>query len=169
MNPEVELMESAERDIPQGHAGYRQGTLSSGKKIFILVVIVILVLGVILAASFQEPSIKSVRLSSASILGRTLNVDVLVHNPNMIGGRVEKIDLDIYINDEYVGHISERQNVEVPAQGDVVLPLRIQIQSLPGYTGGPVVAEVRGTVTVAVLISFDVDVQEKAQIMGWMG
>ncbi len=71
---------------------------------------------------FQNLSIENVGLSSAK-----LKVDLLYYNPNNFGLELKRTDLDIYINNNLLGHSSQDLQVAIPKRDVFTLPLKIDL------------------------------------------
>ena len=71
---------------------------------------------------FQNLSIENVGLSSAN-----LKVDLLYYNPNNFGLELKRTDIDIYINNNLLGHSSQDLQVAIPKRDVFTLPLKIDL------------------------------------------
>ena len=71
---------------------------------------------------FQNLSIENVGLSSAN-----LKVDLLYYNPNNFGLELKRTDIDIYINNNLLGHSSQDLQVAIPKRDVFTLPLKLDL------------------------------------------
>lgn len=82
--------------------------------------------------SIEVGEIEDVNFSR--LAGRAIEFEVLmpIDNPSSLRLRIIDVDLDVYINDEYIGKISNVDNVLIPARSDELytFPLRVEFSSI---------------------------------------
>ena len=74
----------------------------------------------------------------------TLKANAIFFNPNKIRGKLKKIDVEIFVNGKKAGHVDESYNMEIPANGEFTIPLKVNLalkelgtmQTLLGMIGG---------------------------------
>ncbi|MBK7433905.1 MAG: hypothetical protein IPI66_08365 [Chitinophagaceae bacterium] len=95
----------------------------------------LLVFGLILLApSCQAPKdlvyrdFKNLRAEKLGFGSTTLSVELIYYNPNNFGLQLKYADLDIYINNNYLGHSSQDYQVTIPKLAEFTLPLKIEVE-----------------------------------------
>ncbi|MFN8243185.1 MAG: LEA type 2 family protein [Ferruginibacter sp.] len=93
----------------------------------------LLLLGAILATSCQAPKdlvykdFKNLKLEDVGFGATTLKVDLLYYNPNNFSLQLKYTDLDIYIDNNYLGHSSQDYQITIPKRSDFTLPLEVKV------------------------------------------
>ena len=70
---------------------------------------------------------KNFKLEKAGFSKSTISVDLVYYNPNTFGLELKKTDLDIYINDNFLGHSVQEVQVNIPKKQQFTLPLKIDV------------------------------------------
>ena len=148
------------------------------KKIFPLFALVsILFLG--LQSSCHEPKslefreFKNLTLDKLSFAGAALKVDLVYYNPNNFGMELNHTDLDIYINNNYLGKASQEYQIAIPRRAEFSIPVTMDVDMKNLLKNGfitllsnEVMIKVIGTVKVGklnVFKSFPVNYEGKQQ------
>lgn len=83
----------------------------------------------------------------------TLKVDLVYYNPNNFGLQLKYTDLDIYVNNNYLGHSSQDYQITIPRLSEFTMPLAIEVDmknllknAFPTLLGKEVLVKVTGTV-----------------------
>ena len=71
---------------------------------------------------FQNFSITTIGFSSS-----TLKTDLVYYNPNSFGLQLKSTDLDIYINDNFVGHTSQEYQINIQKRSIFSIPLQMEV------------------------------------------
>lgn len=66
-------------------------------------------------------------LDKAGFTASALKINLVYFNPNNFGLEVNRTELDIYIDSNYLGHSSQLLQVEVPKRDVFTIPLRIDV------------------------------------------
>ncbi len=114
---------------------------------------------VILAPSCQSPKelvyrdFKNVKIEKAGFAATTLKVDLIYYNPNNFGLQLKYTDLDIYVDNNYLGHSSQDYQITIPKLAEFTLPIAIEVDmknllknSLSSLLGKEVMVKITGTV-----------------------
>jgi LEA14-like dessication related protein len=114
---------------------------------------------VILATSCQTPKdlvyrdFKNVKIEKAGFASTTLKVDLVYYNPNNFGLQLKYTDLDVYVNNNYLGRSSQDHQITIPKRAEFTLPLQIEVDmknllqnSLATLLGKEVLVKMTGTV-----------------------
>jgi LEA14-like dessication related protein len=101
----------------------------------------------------------------------TFSIDLVYYNPNNFGLDLKRTDLDIYIDNNYLGHTTQDFQIHIPKRAEFSIPLKISVDmknayknALPTLFGKEVVVKVTGSVKVGkanVYKSFKVDYEGK--------
>lgn len=89
----------------------------------------------IFASSCQAPKeleyrdFKNLKTEKLGFGNSILTVDLVYYNPNNFGIQLRSTDLDIFINDNYLGHSSQDFQVAIPKRAEFTLPLKVEIDT----------------------------------------
>lgn len=119
----------------------------------------LLVLLILLACSCQSPKelvyrdFKNLKLGKLGFGASTLNLDLVYYNPNNFGLQLKSTDLDIFVDNTYLGHSSQDLQINIPRLAEFTLPLQIELDMknalknvLPTLFGKEVVVKMTGKV-----------------------
>jgi LEA14-like dessication related protein len=114
---------------------------------------------VILATSCQTPKelvyrdFKNVTVEKMGFASTTLKLELVYYNPNNFGLQLKYTDLDIFVDNNYLGHSSQDYQIIIPRLAEFTLPMQIEVDmknllknSLASLTGKEVMVKVTGTV-----------------------
>ena len=136
-----------------------------------------LLLLIFIATSCQAPKdlvyrdFKNLKVDKLAFGTSTLTVDLVYYNPNNFGLQLKYTDLDIYIDNNLLGHSSQDYQITIPRLAEFTLPLVVQIDmknmlmnALTTFLGKEVTIKVTGRVTLGkanVFKSFPVNYEGK--------
>jgi LEA14-like dessication related protein len=96
---------------------------------------------------------KNLKVEKLAFGASTLNVDLIYYNPNNFGLQLKTTDLDIFIDNNYLGHSSQDLQINIPRLAEFTLPLQIEVDmknalknALPTLLGKEVLVRVTGKV-----------------------
>ena len=140
------------------------------KKSSLLLYFLILILGM---SSCREPkeleyrdftNLGSEKLGFATSI---ITVDIIYYNPNNFGLELKRTDLDIFLDNNFLGHTGQDYQIHIPKRGEFTLPLKIEVDmknayknALPALFGQEVMVKVIGKIKLGkanVYKSFDVN------------
>jgi len=75
----------------------------------------------------EYKSYKNLKIQSIGFSKSKLSVDLIYYNPNNFGLELNSTDLDIYINDNFLGHSVQNIQVTIPKRKEFSLPLIIEL------------------------------------------
>ena len=114
---------------------------------------------------FKNFTIEKLGFSASSV-----KMDLVYFNPNNYGLQLKRTDLDIYINDIFMGHTSQEYQITIPRKEEFSIPLQMDVDmqnlfknSLNIAMNNQVLVKLTGSVKVGkanVFISFPVNYQE---------
>jgi len=94
-----------------------------------------LLLGVFIAGSlaflFKEPQFVEARnfaLTSVGLKSSTVYTDLFYFNPNGFGIQLKKADLDIYVDDKFVGHTLIDTLINIPRRDTFSIPVGMDVE-----------------------------------------
>jgi LEA14-like dessication related protein len=56
-----------------------------------------------------------------------LKVDLVYFNPNNFGLELKRTDLDIYIDNNYLGHTQQDYQIHIPRKSEFTLPIKMEV------------------------------------------
>ncbi len=119
---------------------------------------------------FKNLTIEKVGFASSS-----LKMDLIYYNPNNFGLELNRTDLDIFINNNYLGRTSQEYQVSIPKREEFAIPIKIDVDmknllknGLITFFNNEVMIKVTGTIRVGklnVFKSFGVNYEGKEQFI----
>ena len=113
----------------------------------------------ILATSCQAPKelvyrdFKNLKVEKVGFAATTLKVDLVYYNPNNFGLQLKYTDLDIYVDNNFLGHSSQDYQITIPRLAEFTMPMAIEVDmknmlknALPSLFGKEVLVKITGTV-----------------------
>ena len=61
------------------------------------------------------------------------NIDLVYYNPNNFGLDLKQTNLDIYIDNNYLGHTEQDYQIHIPKKGEFTLPVKIDVDMKNAY------------------------------------
>lgn len=75
----------------------------------------------------EYKSISNIKVEKVGFVSSALSADLIYYNPNNFGIELQRSDLDIYINDNFLGHSSQSYQIKIPKRGQFVLPIKLDL------------------------------------------
>ncbi len=78
----------------------------------------------------REPellSVENIKLEQLNFTTSTLSADLHFFNPNGLGVILGKSELEVYVNNSSLGHISKENNIEIPRKSKFIVPVSLDI------------------------------------------
>ena len=90
------------------------------------------VLGMLLSScgsvkDLEFRSFNNVKIEKVGFASSTLSVDLVYYNPNNFGLELSRTDLDIYLNDNFLGHSTQVMQVKLPRRDQFTLPIKVDL------------------------------------------
>jgi LEA14-like dessication related protein len=111
------------------------------------------------ATSCQAPKelvyrdFKNLKVETIGFSATKLKVDLIYYNPNNFGLQLKYTDLDIYVDNNYLGHSAQDYQITIPKLAEFTMPLAIDVDmknllknALPTLLGKEVMVKITGTV-----------------------
>jgi LEA14-like dessication related protein len=96
---------------------------------------------------------KNLKVEKVGFAATTLKLDLIYYNPNNFGLQLKYTDLDIYVNNNYLGHSTQDYQISIPRLAEFTMPLQIEVDmknllknAFPTLFGKEVLVKVTGTV-----------------------
>ena len=70
---------------------------------------------------------KNLKLDNVNFTNANLLVDLVYYNPNNFGLQLSRTDLDIYVDDTFLGHSSQDVQITLQKKKDFTLPLKVAL------------------------------------------
>ncbi|MBK6635050.1 MAG: LEA type 2 family protein [Chitinophagaceae bacterium] len=114
---------------------------------------------VIFATACQAPKelvyrdFKNLKVEKVGFAATTLKLDLIYYNPNNFGMQLKYTDLDIYIDNNLLGHSSQDYQITIPKLSEFTMPLQIEVDmknllknAFSTFLGKEVLVKITGTV-----------------------
>lgn len=96
---------------------------------------------------------KNLKVENVGFAATTLKVDLIYYNPNNFGLQLKYTDLDIYIDNNYLGDSSQDYQITIQKLSEFTMPLAIEVDmknllknALPALLSKEVMIKITGTV-----------------------
>lgn len=104
---------------------------------------------------------KNLTVEKVGFVATSLKMDLVYYNPNNFGMELNRTDLDIYINNNYLGRTSQEYQVAIPKRAEFAIPIKIDVDmknllknGLATFLTNEVLVKIEGTVRVGKLNVF---------------
>lgn len=111
------------------------------------------------ASSCQAPKelvyrdFKNLKVDKMGFAATTLKLDLIYYNPNNFGMQLKYTDLDIWVDNNYLGHSSQDYQITIPKLAEFTMPLQIDVDmknllknAFVTFLGKEVLVKITGTV-----------------------
>ncbi len=95
---------------------------------------ILLLIGcMVLAASCAAPKaleyreFRNFKIERLGFSTTTVKMDMIYFNPNNFGLQLKRTDLDVFINDVYLGRTSQEYQVTIEKKENVTIPIQLQV------------------------------------------
>jgi LEA14-like dessication related protein len=88
-------------------------------------------LTVILTQLFKEPQFveaRNFKIQSLGLKSSTVRADLVYVNPNAFGLKLKNADLDVFLDDRFVGHSVVDTLIDIPARDSFALPVKLDVE-----------------------------------------
>ena len=113
----------------------------------------------ILATSCQAPKelvyrdFKNLKIEKVGFASTTLKLDLIYYNPNNFGLQLKYADLDIFVDNNYLGHSTQDYQINIPRLAEFTMPMQLDVDmknllknSFQSLLGKEVLVKITGTV-----------------------
>lgn len=70
---------------------------------------------------------KNFRIDKVGFAATAIKMDLIYYNPNNFGLQLKSTDLDVFIDNNYLGHTIQEQFVSIPKKGGFSIPIKIDV------------------------------------------
>jgi len=129
-------------------------------------IFLLIMLGILVAGCMEPPvteptvSVNDIAVSEVSLQTITVNTTITIFNPNPVGGKINKIAVDLYYMDDtmnYLGH-GEQSALDLPEHGNTTVTIPIPIGNVQALKAlGSLVR--KGSITLSVNGSASIDIK----------
>jgi len=70
---------------------------------------------------------KNLNVEKIGFGASVLKVDLVYYNPNNFGLQLKTTDLDIYVDNNFLGHSSQDYQITIPKRGEFTLPVQVEV------------------------------------------
>lgn len=117
---------------------------------------------------FKNLTIEKIGFSSSAI-----KMDLIYYNPNNFGLELNRMDLDIFVNNNYLGETSQDYQISIPRREEFSIPIKIDVDmknllknGFTTFLNNEVTIKITGTIKIGklnVFKSFPVNYEGKEQ------
>jgi LEA14-like dessication related protein len=82
------------------------------------------------AQLFKDPEFieaRDFKIRSLGIKSSEVSMNMVYYNPNSFGLRLRNADLDVYLDDRFLGHSTLDTLIEIPAKDSFALPVQLEV------------------------------------------
>lgn len=115
----------------------------------------LVILGCATPKALEYRDFKNFKIETIGFSSSYIKMDMVYYNPNSYGLQLKRTDLDIYINDVYMGRTSQEYQVNIPRNDTFSIPLRMEVDMRNIFKNGlnlmlknEVMVKVTGTVKI---------------------
>ena len=98
---------------------------------------------------------KNLTINQLGFSATAIRMDLIYYNPNKFGLQLKSFELDIFQNDNYLGHSTQEQLVAIPGRAEFTIPVKVDVDmknllknGITSLLSNQVVIKVTGTVKV---------------------
>ncbi len=92
-----------------------------------LIAIILVVTSCRAPKDLEYRDFKNMKIEKIGFGSSTIKLDLIYYNPNNFGLQLKTTDLDIYIDDNYLGHTAQDYQITIPRRGEFTLPVQIDV------------------------------------------
>ena len=81
-------------------------------------------------------SYSNLRVSNMGFTTSTVNMDLQYYNPNNFGLQLRMMDIDIFINDNLLGHSTLDTLIQIPRKNTFTIPLKVDVDMHNAFING---------------------------------
>lgn len=76
-----------------------------------------------------------VSVDQLALINTVANLKIQIESDSTLEAEILDLDLDVYINDKYIGKITENKKIVIPAKGYSVVEVKVTTNALQAGTG----------------------------------
>ena len=147
--------------------------LKTAPILFVFIVLTNLLISCSTPKELEYREFKNLTVEKIGFSSTALKMDLIYYNPNNFGLELNRTDLDIFINNNYLGRTSQEYQVSIPKREEFAIPIKIDVDmknllknGLTTFLSNEVMVKVTGTIRVGklnVFKNFTVNYEGKQQ------
>ena len=102
-------------------------TIKCTKTVISLIIITFLFNSCIFIKPVQLTEIISIQIDKLSVSSAKMELNISIENPNFIDIKITSIDLDVFIENELLGKITEIEDFEIPANSNEDIKVKLDV------------------------------------------
>ena len=75
----------------------------------------------------EYKSINDIKIEKVGFVSSTLSAELVYYNPNNFSLELSRSEMDIYLNNNFLGHSTQTYQIKIPKHGQFSLPMRIDL------------------------------------------
>ena len=87
----------------------------------------ILLLGCTTPKELEYRDFRNFTIDKVGFSATAIKMDLVYYNPNNFGLQLKSTDLDIFLNNNYLGHTVQEQLVSIPKREEFYVPIRMEV------------------------------------------
>jgi len=107
----------------------------------------------------QFKSIQNIEISEITKDNASLQADLLLHNPNIIGYAIESIDIKVFSKGKELTHISQAVNARFEPESDLHLPVKLAVPLDKILSQGGLLTAIQSFVEKKITLEFKGDIK----------
>ena len=141
--------------------------------LFIIALLTNLLISCSTPKELEYRDFKNLIIEKINFSSTTLKMDLIYYNPNNFGLELNRTDLDIFINNNYLGKTSQEYQVSIKRREEFAIPIKIDVDmknllknGFTTFLNDEVLIKVTGTIRVGklnVFKNFNVNYEGKQQ------
>ncbi len=119
------------------------------------IILTILLISCSTPKELEYRDFKNFTIDKLGFSATTIKMDLVYYNPNNFGLQLKTTELDIFLDNNYLGHSIQEQFVSIPRREEFAIPVKIDVDMKNMLKNGfatllrnEVMVKVTGTVTV---------------------
>jgi LEA14-like dessication related protein len=92
-----------------------------------LLLLTILLLGCSTPKELEYRDFKNFSIQKVGFASSAVKMEIIYYNPNNFGLQLKQADLDIFINDYYLGHTVQEYQVTIPRKMEFSVPIQMDV------------------------------------------
>ena len=147
--------------------------LKTASILFVFIVLTNLLISCSTPKELEYREFRNLTVEKIGFSSTALKMDLIYYNPNNFGLELNRTDLDIFINNNYLGRTSQEYQVSIKKREEFAIPIKIDVDmknllknGLTTFLSNEVMVKVTGTIRVGklnVFKNFTVNYEGKQQ------
>ena len=97
-------------------------------KFSISILLTILLISCSSPKELEYREIRNFKVDKLGLKTSTLKTDLVFFNPNNFGLQLKKFDLDVFVDNNFLGHTTNDQLVAIPKKSEFAIPVKMDVE-----------------------------------------